>query len=79
MTLKTTEMFDSLDAALAKYPNSYVSFAKTGNCMVCGNLEDLRCGSCFHCSSNVDGEKIKGGHRLWQKDRPENTWYVGDL
>lgn len=78
MTLKITGVFDSIKAVLARYPNSYVSFVKTGNCMICGKQEDLRCGVCFGCAPSVDGEKINGGHRLWQKDKPENTWYVGD-
>lgn len=73
------EIFRSIDEALAKYPDAYVSFAKIGNCMVCGKREDLRCGVCFECTDKVDGEPVKGGHRLWQKDKPENTWYVGDV
>lgn len=75
--LGSVEVFDSVEAALEKYPNSYVSFAKMGNCMVCGEYQDLRCGACFDCSSKVDGEPVKGGHRLWERDNPENTWYVG--
>ena len=71
------EIFSSIEEALAKYPGAILSFERIGNCMVCGGLHDLRCGSCFECCSKVDGEPVKGGHRLWQKDKPENTWYVG--
>jgi len=56
----------------------YVASAKFGDCMVCGEYKDLRCGACFHCSDKVKGMKIKGGHKLWQADKPSNVWYVGD-
>lgn len=71
------ETFDSLDDALAKYPDAYVSFAKIGNCMVCRNEHDLRCGVCFDCSGKITGKPIKGGHRLWEISNPLNTWYIG--
>lgn len=73
------KIFSSISEAMAAHPNSYVSFAKIGRCMVCGETQDLRCGACFDCSSLVDGTPIKGGHRLWQKDKPDNTWYSGEL
>ena len=72
------EILNSIEDALKKYPNSYVTFARMGDCMVCHERHDLRCGVCFGCQPNVDGEPIKGGHRLWQRDKPENTWYVGN-
>lgn len=71
-------MFDSIEAALVKYPDAYIAFARMGNCMVCGQRQDLRCGACFTCSPKISGQKIKGGHRLWETSKPENTWYVGD-
>lgn len=72
------EIFSSIEDALKRYPNSYVTFERVGNCMVCHERNDLRAGVCFDCSGMVSGTKIKGGHRLWQTDKPENTWYVGD-
>ena len=55
----------------------YTSFQKTGACMICKQTQDLRCGVCFDCSPRVTGVKIKGGHRLWEKANPQNSWYVG--
>ena len=45
--------------------------------MICKQTQDLRCGVCFDCSPRVTGVKIKGGHRLWEKTNPRNSWYVG--
>lgn len=73
------EIFNSIEAALEAYPNSYIAFEKMGDCMICGERKDLRCGACFQCSSQIAGEKIKGGHRLWDSKNPDNTWYVGEL
>lgn len=57
--------------------NCHVVVSQHGSCKVCGNHRDLRMGACFDCASgNVCGEKIPGGHRLWQADKPENTWIV---
>ena len=72
------EMFDSIEAAFAKYPDAVLSVAKMGNCMVCKEHHDLRCGTCFPCCGKVDGEPVKNGHRLWEKANPENMWYVGE-
>ena len=72
------EIMNSIKEALDKYPNSYVSHAQIGNCMVCGDRQDLRAGACFDCCGKVSGEPIKGGHRLWETANPDNTWYVGD-
>lgn len=72
------EIFSSIEAALEKHPNSYIAFEKMGDCMVCKQYKDLRCGACFQCCPKVDGEKIKGGHRLWEIGKLENTWYVGE-
>ena len=71
-------VFDSLDAALKEHPNSYIVREMMSDCMICEKFDDLRCGVCFQCSGQVDGEKIKGGHRLWDSKNPENTWYVGN-
>ena len=72
------EMFNSVAEALEKYPDAHVSFPRIGTCMVCKEKRDLRCGSCFSCSPKIDGEPIKGGHRLWERANPSNTWYVGN-
>ncbi len=58
--------------------NVYEVFARMGNCMICKQRKDLRCGACFKCSPLVDGEKLDKGHRLWEKANPDNTWYVGN-
>ena len=77
------EVFSSLEKAIEKYPNSYVSHAQFGDCMVCGEYKDLRCGACFNCSGKVNGEPIKNkkgeiiGHRLWAIDNPDKKWIVG--
>ena len=54
--------------------DTYVAMAQYGNCKVCGALEDLRMGCCFHCCSYVDGRPIPGGHELWDKRNPGNKW-----
>jgi len=72
------EMFKSVEDALKKYPNCLITHARVGNCMVCSQRSDLRAGACFECIDLVDGEKIKGGHRLWERDNEKNTWYCGD-
>lgn len=72
------KFYDSLEDAIKDHPNSYVSFDKWGNCMVCKKYHDLCCGVCFTCSPLVDGSPIKGGHRLWERANPENAWYVGN-
>lgn len=70
------EIMTNLKEALEKYPDAVVVKAQMGDCMVCHERRDLRCGVCFHCSPKVDGEPISNGHRLWERDNPENTWYV---
>ena len=72
-----TETFETLQEALEKYPDAYVAIAQWGDCKVCGQHKDLRAGACFHCSGKVDGEPIRGGHRLWERDNPSNTWFSG--
>lgn len=77
------EIFESLEKALEKYPDSYVSHAQMGDCMVCGDRQDLRCGACFDCAGKVEGKPIKNkvgetiGHRLSEKEKPENSWITG--
>lgn len=71
------EIFATIEDVLKKHPNAYLSFARIGECMVCSQEKDLRFGACFNCSDRIDGEPIKGGHRLWEKAKPSNTWYVG--
>jgi hypothetical protein len=70
--------YRTLDEALAAYPDAYVSMAMIGNCKVCGTRQDLRCGACFDCSDKVAGEPIQGGHRLWEKAKPQNFWFTPD-
>ena len=76
------EIFDSIEAVFQKYPGAreshYVSREQMGECMLCHEHKDLRCGACFQCADNVSGKKIKGGHRLWQTDKPDNMWYLGN-
>ena len=48
------EVFSTLEKAIEKYPNSYVSHAQFADCMVCGEHKDLRCGACFSCSDKVN-------------------------
>ena len=60
----------------------YVSRAQMGNCMVCGDYKDLRCGVCFHCCEKVSGRELKKGgkvvgHELYEIEKPENSWVVG--
>ena len=71
------QIYDSIEAALKEHPGAYVSFQKIGECMVCKQRHDLRCGVCFDCCAKVDGEPVKGGHRLWERANHSNTWYVG--
>ena len=77
------EMFDSLEKALEKYPDSYVSHSQMANCMICGEHKDLRCGACFSCCEKIDGNPIKSrngeivGHKLFEKDNPDNSWITG--
>lgn len=70
-------IYESIKEALKENPNAYVASERLGSCMVCKELHDLRAGACFDCCSKVDGAPIKGGHRLWERENPENTWYVG--
>lgn len=72
------ETFKSLEEAIRKYPDSYVAMERLGPCKICKKVNDLRAGVCFHCKDQVHGEKIKGGHRLWDSNNPDNSWYVGD-
>ena len=58
---------------------TYVVMEEWGICRVCGKYQDLRCGACFDCCSLVKGERIPGvGHKLWQADKPQNSWIVRD-
>jgi hypothetical protein len=70
------KIYGSLAAALKAHPDAYVSMAMIGNCRICSARQDLRAGVCFGCSGKVDGEKIEGGHRLWEKSNPNNFWYT---
>lgn len=76
--MKYAETFNSLREALEKYPDAYVAIEQWGDCKVCGNYRDLRCGACFECSSKVNGEPIMGGHKLWEAENPDNFWVVGN-
>ena len=71
------EVFSSVAEAFEKHPDAYLAHSQIGDCMICGDRQDLRAGACFDCVEKVDGEPIKGGHRLWEKSYPKNTWYVG--
>lgn len=68
---------EPFDVDLSNFPDdAYVSVAMMGDCRVCGVRQDLRCGACFHCSDQVDGKKIEGGHLLWDTKNPKNQWIV---
>lgn len=56
----------------------YVVRDQFGDCMVCGEYHDLRCGACFDCADKVDGEFFpdKGYHELWVRDNPKIRWIV---
>jgi len=54
----------------------YIVTTEMSNCKVCGMWQDLRCGICFDCCDKVAGEKLKHGHRLWEINNPDNTWYT---
>ena len=58
---------------------AYVSIAQMGNCKVCGERQDLRCGACFDCANKVSGEQISDKtHRLWETDNPSNEWFYSE-
>ena len=71
------EWYNTLMAALAVYPDAYVSFDKIGDCMICQKEHDLRCGVCFGCCDKVEGKPLPRGHKLWEIDSPSNYWFVG--
>lgn len=57
----------------------YVSMAQIGDCLVCKQREDLRCGVCFDCVAKVDGILISPGlHKLWERGNPSNNWFYTD-
>lgn len=70
------EIFNSLEEAKEKYPDGYVAIDSIGECKICKKQEDLRCGVCYGCAFQVDGEVIENGHRLWDSVNPDNIWYV---
>ena len=59
----------------------YVSEVGIGECKACGETADLRVGSCFRCSSKIDGRRVASGidgttvHELWHVERPDVRWY----
>ena len=55
----------------------YTPLGGWGVCRRCGFAEDLRMGACFECSDFVKGKNHGDGiHELWDRNRPENRWYV---
>ena len=56
----------------------YKVMTQVGTCLRCGSDRDVRMGACFGCSEKIDGEKVPGGHRLWDIDNPQNQWFVSD-
>jgi hypothetical protein len=56
----------------------YIVKSNMGNCRVCLEMKDLRCGVCFFCSDKVTGKKIPGGHLLWEINNPQNKWFFQD-
>lgn len=64
---------------LALQSDTHISLSDWGNCQICGEYQDRRCGACFTCSDVVDGEQLPDGrHRLWDSRNPSNTWMVGE-
>ena len=57
----------------------YVSITQMGDCKICGQHKDLRCGACFDCADQVAGEKISDTtHKLWDSKNPTNVWYYSE-
>ena len=62
-----------------KHTPPYVSIAQIGNCKICGEEKDLRCGACFQCMAQVAGEKVSATtHKLWDSKDPPNIWYYSE-
>jgi len=57
---------------------TYISGDRPSPCIMCGKFEDLRCGSCFDCSTFVGGMKIPGGHILWDTRNKNIIWSVNE-
>ena len=57
--------------------DTYISRVRKSCCILCGKVEDLRCGVCFACSDFVGGKPILEGHELWDIRNPEVKWKVG--
>lgn len=56
-----------------------VSIAHMGNCRICGQHADLRCGVCWDCMGQVVGEKVsETTHKLWDSENPTNVWYYSE-
>jgi len=72
------EVFDSLEECLKKYPDAYVAMPRMGDCRLCSQHKDIRCGVCWDCMSKVTGEKVAKGkaHKLWEIGNPDEFWYV---
>lgn len=59
--------------------DTYVVMQRIGNCNICGKREDLRCGVCWTCQPQVEGEKISPvTHKLWDSKNPTNVWYYSE-
>lgn len=57
----------------------YVAIAQIGECRICRERHDLRCGVCFDCASHVAGEKVSAvTHRLWDSRNPANVWFYSE-
>lgn len=56
----------------------YESNTRVGQCRVCGETKDLRCGACFFCASNkIAGEKVSENvYLLYEISNPDNSWLV---
>lgn len=59
---------------------TYVVIEQVGDCRICGQRKDLRCGVCFQCSDQVRGERISPTtHRLWDSANPRNEWFYSEI
>jgi len=80
--MKVLKWTGSLEEAKQRFPNAYIAEERTGECRVCHDDRDLRCGVCLDCSEKVGGHPImdKNGaivaHFLYEKTDLANHWLV---
>ncbi len=50
-------------------PSAHVICDQWGNCVFCGQYQDLRYGVCFDCSGTVPNDKQKAQVEKWLRGR----------